>query len=140
MAKLTREQMDRIIDEHFQYEMTDDVEGVLSTLVQDVTHDVVGSPMGVLQGRKQAQGFYEQLYSDLKGEKVTNVRRFYGDDFMVDETIWEGIAVGTPLGIPGNNKPLSFRMLHVFEFAEDGNIKLENVWMDYGAIVQQLTS
>ena len=140
MAKLTKEQMDRIVDQHFQYEMTDDVEGVLSTLVEDATHDVVGSPMGVLHGREQARGFYERLYSDLKGEKVTNVRRFYGDDFMVDETIWEGTAVGTPLGIAGNGKRLSFRMLHVFEFADDGSIKLENVWMDYGSIVQQLTS
>ncbi len=43
---LTREQMDRMIDEHFGYESRDDVEGVLSTLAPDVVHDIVGSPAG----------------------------------------------------------------------------------------------
>ena len=32
MMAMTREDMDRKIDEHFAYEATDDVEGVLATL------------------------------------------------------------------------------------------------------------
>ena len=46
---LTKEQMDRMIDEHFGYEAKDDVEGVLSTLAPDVEHDIVGSPAGPTQ-------------------------------------------------------------------------------------------
>ncbi|MEE8376069.1 MAG: ester cyclase [Acidimicrobiia bacterium] len=130
--------MDRVIDEHFEYEVQDDVAGVLSTLTRDVDHDVVGSPTGPLRGRKQAQGFYEQMYADLKGESVTTVHRYYGDDFVVDESVWKGIAVGTPFGLPGRGRPLEFRILHVFEFAEDGSIRRENVWMDQSAIAQQL--
>lgn len=42
MATLTKSQFDELIDRHFQYEAEDDVDGVLSTLVDDLTHDLVG--------------------------------------------------------------------------------------------------
>lgn len=138
MTTLTAEQVDRLIDEHFRYECEDDVEGVLSTLADDAVHDVVGSPLGELHGREQARPFYEQLYADLDGHSITNLHRYCGEGFVVDESLWDGVAVGTPLGIPGNGKPLSFRILHVFEVTPDGAIARENVWMDYPAIVQQL--
>lgn len=137
-AGLTRKEMDRVVDEHFEYEVHDDVAGVLRTLTADVDHDVVGSPTGPLHGQEQAQGFYEQLYADLQGQSISTVRRYYGDDFVVDESVWSGIAVGTPFGLPGRDRPLEFRILHIFEFAENGSIRRENVWMDQSAIVAQL--
>lgn len=140
MTTLDTEQVDRLIDEHFRYECEDDVEGVLSTLAEDATHDVVGSPLGELHGREQARSFYEQMYADLDGHGVTRLHRYYGEGFVVDESLWEGVAVGTPLGIPGNGKQLSFRILHVFELTPAGEIARENVWMDYPAIVRQLTA
>lgn len=140
MATLSTERVDRLIDEHFRYECEDDVEGVLSTLAEDATHDVVGSPLGELHGREQARPFYEQMYADLDGHSVTSLHRYYGEGFVVDESLWEGVAVGTPLGIPGNGKPLSFRILHVFELTPEGEIGRENVWMDYPAIVHQLAA
>jgi steroid delta-isomerase-like uncharacterized protein len=140
MSSFSRSQFDEMIDQHFRYEVKDDVEGVLSTMSDDLTHDLVGLPAGVSQGKDAARGFYEHLFADLSGEKVATVRRLYGDDFVVDESVWHGTAVGSPLGIPGQGKPLSFRILHVFEMAPDGKIKRENVWLDYAAIVQQLSS
>jgi hypothetical protein len=62
----------------------------------------------------------------------------YGTDFIVDESRWEGRAPGTPFGLAGRNRPLAFRLLHVVEFAENGNIKRENVWLDLAAIIRQL--
>ncbi len=47
---MTREQMDRKLDEHFHYEATDNVEGVLATLTADVEHDIVGWPTGPTHG------------------------------------------------------------------------------------------
>ena len=55
------------------------------------------------------------------------------------QSFWEGIAVGNPLGIPGGGKPLKFRILHVFEFDTAGQITRENVWLDYPAMMQQLS-
>ncbi|HWP20557.1 MAG TPA: ester cyclase [Burkholderiaceae bacterium] len=130
--------MDRLIDEHFRYEVEDDVEGVLGTMAEDLEHDVVGSPGGPTRGREAARGFYESLFSDLCGEKVTSVRRYYGPDFVVDESVWEGTAPGAPFGIPGHGRKLSFRLLHVFDLAPDGRIRRENVWIDFPSILQQL--
>src|SRR5688572_17957870 len=91
---LTREQMDQKLDEHFAFEMADDVEGVLRTLNADVDHDIVGSPTGPVRGPEAARKFYEALFADLADGQVRSTRRLYGDDFMVDDSIWTGIAVG----------------------------------------------
>jgi hypothetical protein len=137
-ATRTKADMDRAIDEHFECEARDDVDGVLRTLTDDVDHDVVGSPTGPLRGKDQARGFYGHLFADLDQHDVTSTHRYYGDDFVVDESLWRGTAVGNPLGFAGRNRPLEFRILHIFEFADDGAIRRENVWMDTAAIAAQL--
>ncbi len=135
---LTREQMDRKLDEHFGYEASDDVEGVLATLSDDVEHDIVGSPTGPTFGRDAPRGFYEALFADLSDGKVRSLRRLYGPNFMVDDSIWSGRAPGRPFGIEGRGRPLEFRLLHVLEFADSGAIKRENVWIDLASVQQQL--
>ena len=136
---LTREQMDAKLDEHFGYEMRDDVEGVLATLTDDVEHDIVGWPLGPSQGREATRSFYLSLFGDLADGRVRSVRRLYGENFMVDESIWSGTAVGRPFGFEGRGRPLEFRLLHVLEFADDGRISRENVWLDSAAIAAQLS-
>jgi predicted ester cyclase len=135
---LTREQMDRKLDEHFGFEAADDVEGVLATLSPDATHDIVGYPTGPTRGRDAARAFYVQMFSDLAESRVTSLRRLYGDGFLVDESLWEGRAPGQPFGFEGRDRSLKFRLLHVLEFAGDGKIAREQVWVDLAAIAQQL--
>ncbi|ACG78676.1 conserved hypothetical protein [Phenylobacterium zucineum HLK1] len=135
---LTREQMDRKIDEHFAFEANDDVEGVLATLTPDVEHDIVGAPTGPTHGREGARPFYEGLFADLSDGKVECLRRLYGENFLVDESLWRGKAPGRPFGLEGRGRPLEFRLLHVIEFADTGDIRRENVWIDMAAILQQL--
>jgi predicted ester cyclase len=135
---LTREQMDRKIDEHFGFETRDDVEGVLATLAPDAEHDIVGWPPGPSRGRAGARPFYEALFNDLSDSKIECLRRLYGEDFLVDESLWRGKAPGRPFGLEGRGRPLEFRLLHVVEFAGSGEIRRENVWIDLAAIVRQL--
>ena len=130
--------MDAKLDEHFGFEQRDDVEGVLSTLVDEVEHDIVGWPFGPSLGREATRAFYEATFADLADGKVRSVRRLYGENFMVDESIWSGTAVGRPFGFDGRGRPLEFRLLHVLEFAADGRITREQVWLDSAAIAQQL--
>jgi predicted ester cyclase len=40
-------------------------------------------------------------------------------------------------GIPGEDRPVSCRLLHICEFG-DGRISRENVWMDLAAVLGQL--
>lgn len=135
---LTREQMDRKLDEHFGFEAADDVEGVLATLADEAEHDIVGWPGGPSRGRDGARPFYEALFADLADGEVRSLRRLYGEDFMVDDSIWRGTAVGRPFGLEGQGRPLEFRLLHVVEFDPAGAISRENVWIDLAAIQQQL--
>ena len=135
---LTPEQMDRTIDEHFGFEAADNIDGVLGTLAPDAVHDIVGWPPGPTQGRESARAFYEQMFADLSESSVRVVKRLYGENFLVDESIWTGRAPGRPFGLAGRNRPLTFRILHVLEFAPDGQIQRENVWLDMTAILQQL--
>ncbi|WP_214470390.1 ester cyclase [Mesorhizobium sp. dw_380] len=135
---LTSKDMDRKIDEHFGFEASDDVEGVLRTLSDDVEHDVVGWPFGPSHGRDEARAFYEATFSDLAESSIKRVRRLYGDGFLVDESLWRGRAPGRPFGLEGRDRPLEFRLLHVIEFNDQGNIRRENVWLDLAAIIQQL--
>ena len=118
---LSRAQMDARMDEHFGYEQADDVVGVLATLTPDCEHDIVGSPTGPTVGPEGARGFYEALFADL-----------------ADGRIATGRAPGRPFGLEGRDRPLSFRLLHVVEYADDGRMKRENVWIDLAAILQQL--
>jgi hypothetical protein len=135
---LTPQQMDQKMDEHFAFEGRDDIDGVLATLTDDVEHDIVGWPFGPSHGREGARKFYETLFLDLADSKVRCLKRLYGSNFMVDESVWSGKAPGKPFGLEGRNRPLEFRLLHVVEFADSGSIRRENVWIDLGSIMQQL--
>lgn len=135
---IRREEMDRKINEHFGFEARDDVEGVLASLDAEVEHDIVGWPPGPSHGRAGARPFYEALFADLSDGKVQSLRRLYGEDFVIDESLWRGRAPGRPFGIEGGDRPLEFRLLHVFEFAPGGTIRREQVWVDLAAIRRQL--
>jgi predicted ester cyclase len=135
---LTRAEMDRKIDEHFGFEARDDIDGVLATLAPDAEHDIVGWPAGPTHGREAARTFYQAMFHDLSDSSVQCLRRLYGENFLVDEALWTGRAPGKPFGLEGKGRPLEFRLLHVIEFADNGDIKRENVWVDMAAIVRQL--
>lgn len=116
---MTRQQMDELVDHHFMFEATDDVEGVLGTLADQAEHEVVPSPMGALSDRDRMRSYYEMLFGDLKGESVTPLRRLYGEGFLIDETLWHGrIEDGRPFLCDGKSGDVSFRLLHVFELHE----------------------
>jgi hypothetical protein len=67
------------------------------------------------------------------------VRTLYGSDFCVIEHRTSGRFPHGFLGAPARDRSVAFRMLHVFEF-RGGAISRENVWLDAGAIVGQLSS
>lgn len=135
---MTPQQMDQIINQHFQYEATDDVAGVVGSLAERVEHEVVPSPAGMQTDHAKIADFYRMLFADLKGENVTPLRRLYGKDFVVDESLWHGrIENGRIFLCEGKSGKVSFRLLHVFEL-EGEKIRSEQVWCDLAAIQRQL--
>jgi hypothetical protein len=92
-----------------------------------------------LRGPDAARSFYEFLTANIKTEAMQRNHSWYGDEFCVIEHQWSGTVPGEFLGIPGNGRHIDFRMLHVWEF-KDGRMSRENVWLDNGAIIAQLTA
>ncbi len=136
---MDRSEMDRIVNEHFGYEATDDVEGVLATMTDDAVHHLVGSPLGPVTGPDAIRSFYARLFKALEGEQVEPVARWYGDGFLVDEALWTGnVHDGTLLGLPGRSGRVTFRLLHVFDL-RDGRISYERVWCDAASLAEQLS-
>lgn len=135
---MTREEMDRLIDEHLAAEAAGDTAGAVAMYTEDVEHDVVGAPHGPLRGVDAAQGFYDFLTTNVTTESMVPTHSYYGDDFAVIEHAFTGTVPGEFIGIPGNGRRVSFRILHVWEF-RDGRISRENVWLDGGSIAAQLT-
>ncbi len=136
---MTPEQMDHLIEAHIAAETAGDTDGCVAVYTDDVEHDVVGFPAGPRRGKEQAQDFYEYLTRAISTETMPRTRSYYGDDFCVTEHQWTGTVPGDFLGVPGNGKRISFRLLHVFEF-RDGLISRENVWIDGGSAIAQLTA
>jgi hypothetical protein len=135
----SRPEMDRLIEQHVAAEMAADSAAAVAVYTDDVEHDVVGWPTGPVSGPAAAKNFYEQLIAAFVNEEMTPVHTLYGDDHCVIEHRTRGRFPHGFLGAPASDRPVVFRMLHVFEFRGNA-ISRENVWLDTGAIMAQLTA
>ena len=133
------EEMNRLIDAHITAEAAGDTAATVAVYTDDVEHDVVGFPTGPVHGKVAAEDFYKYLTTNIETETMVPVHTYYGDDFCVIEHTWNGTVPGDFLGVPGNGRHISFRMIHVWEF-RDGLISRENVWLDGSSIIAQLTA
>jgi steroid delta-isomerase-like uncharacterized protein len=131
--------MDRLVEAHLAAELAGDTAGSVAMYTEDVEHDVVGFPTGPVHGKAAAQAFYDYLVHNVRTETMVPVHSYYGDDFCVIEHSCSGTVTGEFLGVPGNGRRVTFRMVHVWEF-RDGLISRENVWLDGGSVIQQLTA
>ncbi|MCZ4498114.1 MAG: ester cyclase [Marmoricola sp.] len=136
---MRREDMDRLIHEHITAEMNNDSSAAVQMYHDGIIHDVVGSPTGPNTGVEAAQGFYDFLGANVKTEVMDVNHAWYGEDFAVIEHQATCAVPGEFLGVPGNGKRVNFRMLHIWEFEND-LMSRENVWLDGGSIIAQLTS
>jgi len=132
-------EMNRLIDIHLTAEQAADSATAVSIYADDVEHDVVGMPEGTVYGRDAAQNRYEELHKNMTVEEMRPTRQCYGENFCVMEHLCTSTVPGSLLGVPGRGRRVSFRILHVWEFT-DGRISRENVWLDGGSVIAQLTA
>jgi uncharacterized protein len=98
----------------------------------------VGRPGDPLHGGDQIAAFYGALFEELRIDRFEPVRRWYGDDHVVDESLLQATATGRPFGLEGRDRPVRARFLHIFDFS-GGLISRESAWIDMAAIQQQLS-
>ncbi len=130
--------MDDLVSRHLKAEGAGDVDGCVAVYTDDIEHDVVGWPTGPTRGKDAARRFYEHLTANVRAEEETPTHRYYTANAMTLAQQTTAVVTGSFLGLPGNGRRVTFRILHVFEF-RDGLISRENVWLDGAAIAQQLS-
>ena len=133
------DEMLSLVERHLKAEGAGDVEGAVSVYTDDIEHDVVGWPTGRSQGKDAARAFYTELVATFRTEGERPTHRYVANDALVLDQEMTGTVTGTFMGMPGNGRRITFRILHVFEF-RDGLISRENIWLDGAAIAQQLTA
>ena len=133
-----REMID-LVERHLKAEGAGDVEGAVAVYTEDVVHDAVGFPGSPRTGKQAAREFYGFLTANFRTETETPLHRWFAENTMLLEQTMTGIVTGQMLGIPGNGRRITFRIFHVFEFA-GGLVSREQVWVDSGTIVAQLTA
>src|SRR6266487_3054218 len=106
-----------------------DREGMTMTATASLTREAIDQ---IIEDhfRREADGDVEGTLATFTDDVVHDV---------VDDMIWTARVVGEFMGIPGHGRRISIRILHVFEF-RGGLISRENVWIDAGAAIAQLTS
>jgi len=132
-------EMRAVVERHLKAEGAGDIDGAVSIYTDDVVHDAVGFPGSPRRGKDAAREFYGFLTANFRTEGEEPLHQFVTDDALVLEQLMTGTVIGEMLGIPGNGRTISFRILHVFEF-RGGLVSREQVWIDSAAIVAQLTA
>jgi steroid delta-isomerase-like uncharacterized protein len=132
-------EMRALVDRHLKAEGAGDVEGAVAVYTDDVTHDAVGFPGSPRHGKDAAREFYAFLTANFRTESEEPLHQFVTNDALVLEQLMTGTVIGEMLGIPGNGRKVSFRILHVFEF-RDGLVSREQVWIDSATIIEQLSA
>ena len=138
-AALTRAEMDALVEAHYRAEERGDLAAIVEGFAPGAEHDVVGRPGDQLHGADEIAGFYRGLLAELRIDRFEPVRRWYGDDHVVDESILHATATGRPFGLEGRGRPVRSRFLYIFDFS-DGLISRESAWIDLAAIQQQLAA
>lgn len=129
-----------LIERHLKAEGAGDVDGACSVYTDDIVHDAVGFPGAPLTGIEAARDFYTHLTANARTTGEEPLHQFVAEDgSIVLEARMTADVIGELLGIPGNGRSITFRILHVFEFRDD-LISREQVWLDTGSIVAQLTA
>ena len=136
--KMTRAEMDALVEGHYRAEEEGDLDAIVEGFTADAEHDVAGRPGEPLHGADQIGGFYRALLAELQIDHFEPVRRWYGDDHVVDESVLHATAIGQPFGFEGRGRPVRTRFLHIFDFS-DGLISRESAWIDLASIQQQLS-
>jgi steroid delta-isomerase-like uncharacterized protein len=137
-AAMNVSRMQRLVDIHMSAENQGDIDGAVAVYTDDVEHDVVGFPDNPSRGKDAARNFYAYLTANFRSQSWDILRQYFADDAMVLEQLMTGTVIGSLLGLPGNGRRISFRMMHVFEF-RDGLISRENIWLDSAAVIDQLS-
>lgn len=128
---------DRLVDGQLRAEHDGDVEAILASMTAAIVHDVVGSADNPVHGLEAVRRRYQDQLAATVHERDVPLRRLYGQDYVLDEHVWNGRLTGRAFEIDGHGRWLSHRVLWLLE-VRDGRIVRQTIWNDLAAIRRQL--
>jgi steroid delta-isomerase-like uncharacterized protein len=129
-----------LIQKHLDAEGAGDIDTACSVYAESIEHDAVGFPGSPCFGIDAARAFYQHLTANIRTTGEKPLHRYETDQgAVVLEAEMSADVIGEFLGIPGHGRNITFRILHVFDF-DDSLITREQVWLDTGSIVAQLSA
>lgn len=129
-----------LIHKHLDAEGAGDIETACSVYADDIEHDAVGFPGAPCFGIDAAKAFYAHLTESIRTTGEKSLHQYEtSEGAVIVEAQMSADVIGEFMGIPGNGRNITFRILHVFDF-DDSLITREQIWLDTGAIVGQLTA
>ena len=136
---MDQQEMIAVVEQHLKAEGAGDIDGAVAAVHRRHRPRRRRVPWLAAHGKEAAREFYGFLTANFRTEEEEPINRWFLGDTMFLEQTMTGTVIGEMLGIPGNGRRVTFRIFHVFEF-NDGLITREQVWLDTGAIVAQLTA
>jgi hypothetical protein len=102
---MTPEEADALFDRHCTAEAERDLPAIMATLADGAEHDLVGDPEGMLTDPSAIEKRYRTMFDTFANDTLTPLRRYHGS--------FEGDVVGEFMGMPGRNRWVTFRLLHI---------------------------
>ena len=130
--------VDAVIDAHFDAEDRADLDALMATVTDDITHEVFGAELGALHGKDAVRGYYALLSRELSLDDYITINRAHGPGFVWEEGVIHATAKGQPFGFEGHGRRISYRINHLFEI-RDGLISRELAMPDIAVIIAQLS-
>ena len=120
------------VDAHFHSEIQQDIDTAIDQYGDSIVWEAPARGV-LLRGKAAVRQAYLNLFQSFRFHSITAVRRFVAGNLVVDD----GLAAITLVGDVENNVPncpfpagteVSLRVVHIFEFDEDGRIIRESAY------------
>jgi hypothetical protein len=132
-----RASLDLLVDTHLHALRDCDVETAMGCVAESVEYELVGNATSSIRGKDAVRAHHVQEFANTIHERNVPLRRLYGQDFVVDELIWEGRITGRMGPLIGHGRRVSQRILRIFEVSE-GFVVRQSIYRDFSSIAQQL--
>lgn len=136
---MEQHEMIALVDQHLKAEFAGDIEGTVAVYTDDIVHEDIGMPGSPRTGKDGAREFYNFLNANVLTESEETLHRCFDGDTMIVDQNMDCTVIGEFMGLPGNGRKIMLRIMHVFDF-RDGLISREQVWLDGGGTIAQLTA
>jgi hypothetical protein len=125
----------KAVEEHVHNENPVDIDKAIAVYGDPIVWEVPSRGI-LLRDKATVKETYLKLFTSFQVHKMTQLRRFGAGNFVVDDSIAELTLVGdVEANVPGCPFPVgtevSMRLVHIFEFDDQGMIIRENgyeVW------------